>query len=97
VKRRTKDDAFDLLEHLNTSGVSWRDLAVSLVQADRVDNAIENLEFIMRMNDIEDPLLGKECENEMFDAGVKAREMTKAQSHDVWEFNGNPCNDPRNW
>jgi len=97
VKRKTKDDAIDLLFHLNEKGLSWESLAVSLIQADGVDNAIENLEYIMRMSDIEDPLLGNESADEMFDAGTKAREMSKAQYHDVWEFNSNPVNDPRDW
>ena len=58
---------------------------------------IENLEYIMRMNNIEDPLLGNESADEMIEAGIKAREMTKAQRHDVWDFGGHPGNDPRNW
>jgi len=96
--RRSKEDAIDLLEYLNEAGqISWKDLATGLVQADKVDNVIENLEYVMRCNDIEDPLLGNESADEMFYAGVKAREMTKAQSHDVWDFDGNPGNDPRNW
>ena len=97
MNRKTKDDAIDLLFHLNEKGLSWESLAVSLVQADKSCNVIENLEYIMRMSNIEDPLLGNESANEMFNAGVKAREMTRAQSHDVWEFDGNPGNDPRNW
>ena len=101
--RRSKEDAIELLEYLNEEGqISWQDLATGLVQADKVDNVIENLEYVMRCNDIEDPLLGNEsAENEMIDAGIKAREIQKERSrakyHDVWEFQDRPGNDPRNW
>jgi hypothetical protein len=97
LKRRTKDDAIDLLMYLSDKGLSWKDISVSLVQADKVDNIVENLEYIMRMNDIEDPLLGNESADEMINAGIKAREMTKSQSYDVWDFNDHPGNDPRDW
>jgi hypothetical protein len=100
--RRSKEDAIELLEYLNDEGqISWQDLATGLVQAGTVDNVIENLEYIMRCNDIEDPLFGNECENQMIDAGIKAREIQKERSRekyvDVWEFKDLPSNDPRDW
>jgi hypothetical protein len=69
MKRKTRHDVFDIVEYLHEiGGMSYQDILYDIVRASEIREIIANVEHVLVMNDIQDPLIPDEDDDSTSDS-----------------------------